>query len=133
MSDVKKTSQALRDECNRLADEAMRKAVSAFDTEKKLEFLDQAQVYRTMAENHVQTRLHAEMARPAKFTKARGATSATERRKSFLVDIIAKHSPETYDVLVADAIQFGAGEFWPDEKDLGMTVWNFARKHRLLR
>lgn len=132
MSSVKKSAQILRDECNRLADKAMQEAVLEHDPLKKMELLDASQVYRTMADNHGETRLHAEMVRPERFTKSKGATTATERRRAFLLDVAAKTEPATYDALVADAVLVGAEKLWPNADDLTTTVWNFARKHRLL-
>lgn len=132
MNSVKKSAQALRDECNRLADKAMLEATFEHDLLKKMELLDASQAYRAMADNHGETRLYAEMVRPEKFTKPKGATTATERRRAFLLDVAAKTEPTTYDALVADAVLAGAEKLWPNAGDLTTTVWNFARKHRLL-
>lgn len=91
MSKVGKQAEALRAECQRLADEAVKKAAWATDPQEKCELLDAAQAYRNMAVNHAETAKHSEIAYPRSFRgRNKGKQSETLDRIEFLQRVKAE-------------------------------------------
>ena len=130
---MKQKHLQLAQECERRAREIERKIFDPdLTADEKVELQDQVRAYDKMEKNWMQSALHSEEVRPTKFTKTKGPSVTTQKRKAFLCELIVKNMPETYDVLVADAVANGASKFWPNDTALAGTVMNFARKHRLL-
>lgn len=112
MNTQKEQSLELARECERLARASEARLLDpGLSSAQKIEAADSAKAYWQMAQNWTESALHAEQARPTKFTgQATGERKATTERKAFLLEIAGAIGTSKHEAIAAEAVAQHSGK-----------------------
>ena len=131
---------ALAEECKRLAGESESAMFApGLSADEKERLQDEARVYRQMSEIWMQSALHAEIAKPTKFTgRNTGPSQQTLKRSAFIDEVSRAIGTKNWEIITKEAVGLGtrfdgkkSKALWPVNSivDREAKILNFIRNN----